>query len=290
MSNEDRICEVIITLLERRTNEARNNLQFPERDRIHAPVERVFELGETQFAVEHTEIEPYENHIKEGKMFSEVIGPIIDELSRNLPSPGVYSLNFPQDPKLGTPKHLLAEKRAALRSWISDKAQELNERLPKNLDRNHLPHGHEVNISGTPEGFPYQIELLLKVHWSISSRHDGILLPARYIDPNNLEAKRRCRLEKALRTKQQKLQQCKNDHMRTILVLEYGDISLTNCCLVADQLSTLLPQRPEWLDELYLVDASIDDYFTIYEWNWQNLFWKDQSYEFKTNEIICRDC
>ena len=68
---------------------------------------------------------------------------------------------------------------------------------------------------------------------------------------------RATRLRQALNRKCPKLQRCKEEGARTILVLEDGDIALSNYALIWECLACLLRERQDVPDEIYLVDTSL---------------------------------
>jgi hypothetical protein len=76
--------------------------------------------------------------------------------------------------------------------------------------------------------------------------------------PEELEARRAARLQEALNRKCPKLHRCKEEGARTVLVLEDGDISLSNHVLIGDALAGLLAGRPDLPDEIYLVETALD--------------------------------
>ena len=65
------------------------------------------------------------------------------------------------------------------------------------------------------------------------------------------------RLRKALSDKCPKLERCKDEGARTVLVLESDDIALTNQLLVRMRLAELVSERSDLPDEIYLVETEI---------------------------------
>ena len=255
--NEGKACDAVLRLLEERTGKVRADVSHPEKDGIGPPVELRLKLGTQSYAFEHTQIEAFAGQIHTGEEFGQFIRPVIDELSGTLPKPGVYHLYFPNNTRLG----VKADQREKIRSdfieWVREHAKRLHENNPEKPTRGRNPRGFDEEYRAKPPGFPYEVTLQREAHWSLSSRHDGVLLPARYA-PENVEALRAARLQQALERKCPKLQRCKEDGARTILILEDGDISLSNHVLFQNGLASLLEKRAGLPDEIYLVETAVD--------------------------------
>src|SRR3546814_15669418 len=59
-------------------------------DGIGPPVECRFGLGKWRYAIEHTLIEPFANHIRTGAEFEELVRPVEAALDGTMPRPGTY--------------------------------------------------------------------------------------------------------------------------------------------------------------------------------------------------------
>lgn len=254
--NEGKACDAVLRLLEESTKKIRADVSHPEIDGIGPPVELRLKLGTQSYAIEHTQIEAFAGQIRTGEEFGQFIRPAIDELSGTLPKPGVYHLYFPIDARLG----VKADQRERIRRdfivWVREHAQRLHENNPEKPTKDRNPRGFNERYRAIPPGFPYEVTLQREAHWSPSS-HEGILLPAR-IAPEDVEARRRARLQEALKRKCPKLQRCKEEGARTVLVLEDGDISLSNHVLIGDGLDGPMKERVDLPDEIYLVETAVD--------------------------------
>src|SRR5216683_6676970 len=62
--NEGKVCEAIIRHLEARERATRTDVRSPEVANHDNPVELVFKLGAQLFALEHTGIEPFDDHMR----------------------------------------------------------------------------------------------------------------------------------------------------------------------------------------------------------------------------------
>jgi hypothetical protein len=135
-------------------------------------------------------------------------------------------------------------------------AQRLHDLHPERPTREANPRGFEDRHREAPPGFPYDVTLVRESHWSLSPQHDGVLLVAR-IAPDEVETLRTMRIREALERKCPKLERCKEEGARTVLVLEDGDISLSNHAVIGDSLVEAMKGRHDLPDEIHLVETSV---------------------------------
>ncbi len=256
-NNEGKACDTVLRVVEAQTGAVRADITHPEDDGIGPPVELRLNMRSQNYAIEHTLIEAFPGQIHTGAEFGRFIDPVIDELSETLPGPAVYDLYFPIDARLGVRQDRLQQLRNNFIVWVREQAQQLHERNPEKPTRERHPRGIEDQYRGRPPGFPYDVSLHRNAHWSSSSRHDGVLLASRYA-PENVEEQRAVRLRTTLDRKCPKLQKCKEEGARTILVLEDNDIALSNYVLIGDGLVSLLEEFTNLPDEIYLVETSVN--------------------------------
>lgn len=254
--NEGKACDAVVKLLEERIGKQRGEISHPEKNRIGPPVELRLKLGAQEYAVEHTLIEAFPHQIQLDQEFGHFIEPVIDELSGTLPGPGVYHIYFPIDARLGVNANQLDEVRREFIEWVREQAHRLHEKNPDQPTRDRNPHGFDDRYQAKPPGFDYEVTLQREAHWSLSPQHDGVLLPMRFA-PEDVEKQRPARLRKALEDKCPKLQRCKEEGARTVLVLEDHDISLSNHVLIAGGLAGLLEECANLPDEIYLVETAV---------------------------------
>lgn len=257
MSNQGKVCDAVLRVLEQRTGEARADVSHPEKNAIGPPVELRFTLGTQSYAIEHTQIEAFSHQIRTEEEFGQLILPVVNKISGTLPKPGVYYVYFPTDANVGVRANELPRIQASLADWIRKHAKLLHAEYPTMPTRDRNPRGVDKHVCERPPGFPYEVTLRRNVHWARSGRHDGVLLTAR-LAPEGLETRRANRLRVALDRKCPKLHRCKEEGARTILALEDTDMSLSNHVLIGDVIATILPERPDPPDEIYLVQASLD--------------------------------
>ena len=259
--NEGKACDAAVRCIERRTGETRAAIRRPEpeTDGIGPLVDFRLRLGVQEYAIEHTQIEAIPGLIRADQGYVQLIQPVIGELSGTLPGPAVYALHFPIDTHLGVKLADLARIRQDFIAWIQSKAQCLYERNRDRLEQERPSPRYLDSIAAKPPGFPYPVRLSIGVAHSVSK--GGTLRCARYApDDEELETRRAERLLEALRRKCPKLQRCKADGARTVLVLESNDIALTNHVLVGECLAMLLPERTDLPDEIYLVETEVNSW------------------------------
>ena len=255
--NEGKACDAVVRCLEYRMGETRAAIRRPEKESIGPPVDFHLMLGTREYAIEHTRIEAVPGLIRTGEGYAQLIKPVIAELSGTLPGPADYWLYFPLDTHLGVKKAELDRIRQGLIAWVRVKAQCLYERNLNRLEREHKSPRYIDSIEANPPGFHYPVRLWVRPALSGSER--GTLGHARYAPGNEeLEARRTVRLRQALSRKSPKLQRCKEDGARTVLVLESDDIALTDHVAVGECLAGLLVQREDLPDEIYLVETDVD--------------------------------
>jgi hypothetical protein len=91
----------------------------------------------------------------------------------------------------------------------------------------------------------------------------GRLFPMRFA-PKDYEALRPMRLKKAAGTKLPKLNRWKTDGARSVLVLENGDMALSNHSVILDGIEDAFQERTDLPDEVWLVDTAINKEWTVW--------------------------
>ena len=258
--NEGKTCDAVVRCIERRTGETRTAIRRPETERIDPPVDFRVRLGTQEYAIEQTQIEPIPDYIRADEEYMQLVKPVIDELSGNLPGPAVYEPHFPIDTHLGVKSADFGRIRQNFIAWIRATAQCLYERNRDRLEREQKSPRYLDSIEAKPPGFSYPVRLWVGAARSASEQ--GMLRCARLApDDEDLEARRADRLRKALGCKCPKLQCCKKMYgARTILVLESDDVVLTDPFLVGEHLATLLSERTDLPDEIYLVETETESW------------------------------
>lgn len=255
--NEGKSCDAVLRHIERRIGKTRKMIRRPELDESGPPVDFRLRVGDRDYAIEHTQIEAIRGQIRAGKKYVQLIKPVIDELSGTLPGPAVYVLHLAMETDFGANRVELARIRRDFIAWTQVNAESLYERNKDKLERTRASPNFLDFIEAKPPSFPQPVRLSLRVARGPSEW--GTLRGAR-LSPGSeeLEARRADRLREALRRKCPKLQRCKQEGARTVLVLESADFALTNDTLVGESLSALLPDRTDLPDEIYFVETDGD--------------------------------
>ncbi len=258
--NEGKACDAVIQWQEGRRGSRRCRVRRPEIDRIGPPVELRLSIGGKEFAIEHTVIETFPDQIRFEHNASRIVTTIRESLDGKLPAPGRYLCYLPIDlPSKG--KETLAIE-SNLREWITTKAKEWNRAGTNFKDRASWPHGYkeraEIDITG--EG-PVA-HLWKSVHWAQSEKYDGRLFFQFHVE-GDLSALSRTRLKIAFAKKLPKLRECARQGAATLFVLENQDPSLTNLYSVADALDETLGGLDNLPDQVFLVDTTIEESWTI---------------------------
>ena len=244
-SNEGKTCDAVIKVLEQRTGHTRVDMRRPEKDGCGPPVELRLKLGTQEYAIEHTQIEAFERQIATGVSLEELIEPVKRELARVLPGPALYEMIFPIDPSLGLKKSGLQQLQKSLIEWVHEKAQflhvKIHERIRGKTTGELAWRDLNAHIKEKPPSVPYEITLNCWINRPFSEQEPGMLGAKRWApDDKDLEFSRAKRLLQALSRKSPKLQRCKQEGARTVLVLESEDIALTSYIPVGLALDDLL--------------------------------------------------
>ena len=104
---------------------------------------------------------------------------------------------------------------------------------------------------------PYRASLSCSLSGPSSGTEAGIFAVARTPD-GDLEEQRFGRLRRALAEKCPKLQRCKERGARTILVLECGDIAISNCLAVREALNRAAAESTDNPEEIYLMETKVE--------------------------------
>ncbi len=261
-SNEGKACDAVVKAIEQRTGEARKDIRLPEKDREGPPVELRLKIGPQEYAIEHTQIEAFEEQIGRGVLLERLVGPVEEALCGKLSGPGYYSMTFPSDCGRGLDKFNFRKCQQSLEVWVRDNAQCLFDRVQETIrGKSIVPRKYyRDSITGTPSGFPYEIKLGCQLLGRPSGKKSGLLGAGR-MTPEELEALTTCRLRRALNKKLPKLHKCKNEGARTVLVLE-NDGVLLEPSLVGAALALLHGEftgKLPFPDEIYFTETSSRD-------------------------------
>lgn len=254
------MCDAIVKFIEKRTGKIRTQVRRPEMDGVGPPVDLRLILNTQEYAIEHTRIESFENQIRTESIVKEVIDYIKKKNLVPFPSPDYYELHYPFDFSL--PDRKVKRDRALnnLVEWICKCEKFLREGT-----RSQPMHLYPVWIAsdivrGKPEGFDCTFELLRWLDAVRNRRKPGALC-MRPINPEDQEQLIRKRLDKAFHKKCPKLEMCKVEGARTVLVLESSDVDLMHHEFRGDLLPELLANYTNAPDEIFLIETHFDPWW-----------------------------
>ena len=256
-NNEGKVCDAVVRVLEKWTGETRADVRHPDKEGSDPPVDMRLKLGAHEYAIEHTRIEPYQNQIETDVVVDRIIRHIKKNIPHPFPSPAYYELQFPIDVSFPGGKARNVRALKDIVEWVRAKEQILRDR---NLDRIlpvRNPYMANDLIQGAPAGFDCEFNLL---RWPIARlirRRPGTL-SFRFIPSNDIEGLRLDRLQQAFSRKCPKLQECKTEGARTVLVLESSDPSLINFDFRGNLLPSLLTACTNAPDEIFLLETHAD--------------------------------
>jgi len=247
--NEGKACDAVVRHIELSTGEKRSCLRLPERDGDGPPVDLRLKVGERDYAIEHTLLQPHENRMRDGAAFRKISKFIRGQILEPLPGQAYYELHIPIHITLPKGKKKRDKAFADLADWIRNTAKQLHER------RRGLPLSCFVNntIKEVPPGFQDAFELLRWPDDAPAKRPLGFLGMG-FMASEHFEQSLIATLSKAFATKFPKLHCCKAQGARTVLVLEGIDLPIGRYQIIGKHLPALLEQRSDPSDEIYLVE------------------------------------
>ncbi len=279
--NEGKACDAVIKTMERRTRAKRSDIRLPERDRVGVPVELRLKLGEQEYAIEHTIIEPFENNIQTELTVDEIRRYLVRSLEGRLLSPMYYVLQVPKDVCLPKRKNNRVRALKFLAEWVLSSAEVMYERIT----------GYSLpidcyNIPFSPYCFPEDsvkdehsclnctVELLRWRNGTVIGRKPGFVQTV--LDyPKDLEGFRTERIRRAFSDKFPKLAKCGAEGARTVLILESRDVAHTRFDLIGAQLPTLLSEHACVPDEIFLVEP-YDSLWFVYPMKYDKGHWPEE--------------
>ncbi len=129
------------------------------------------------------------------------------------------------------------------------------------------------SVYGKPDGFQCEFELLCWPYATLTGLQPGSFwLRAAY--PENIKPLIRERLISAFLKKCKKLQSCKSEGARTVLVLESMDSALTHFEFRGDLLPDVLARHSNVPDEIFLVQTN-SDHWRVVPLQYANGHWSD---------------
>lgn len=269
--NEGKVCDAIVRHLEVREGAIRADVQWPEAVHHVDPVELTWKLGDQLFALEHTGIEPFDDHMRLEAAAKQHFDPVREALKDVLPDE-IIELHVPAKAMLGLKKAQVAMIQAAIIAWVRQTAPTLR-------TRSYADYVGDV-LWAKVEGVPFEIRLF---RFENLTRQKGWVQIVHCV-VGDREQQRRDRLQRACDNKFPKLAAWRQKRgARTILVLEENDIQLTNYAIVARTYLPLALGRIDRPDETYLVSSCVEP------WNvWPILIGVRTLYDLATDDYVQR--
>ena len=254
--NERKACDAVVRCLEEISACQRANAHSPEDEKVGPPVEYVVDLGAHQYAVEHTVVEAFPGQIQTNIDFGSFVTPVTDVLDYNLPKPGLFTIWFSIHPTKGMKPKRIAQLQAQVVQWVTAAANELHAEYPIPEIKRRNIRGHRNRRKITID--EVEVELEREAGWFIPATAEGRLLPGRKA-PTDYETLRRERLNQAMAKKLPKLKQWRDTGARSVLILENGDLALSNHTNILEAAEEALVGRGDHPDEIWLVDVAVWD-------------------------------
>lgn len=261
IDNERKACDAVSRAIEGLCGKIRTNAYSPEDQGAAAPVEYVFHLGGVQYAIEHTIVEAFAGQIHTGVDFGAFIDPIAAALDHHMPPPGRFLLVFAINPSQDMKRREILAAQQAIIAWVNAKATELHDECPEQPSRSRKPGGVRNERKATIAGI--DLTLQRETHWAEPEAVHGRLFIQRFA-PRDYETLRIERIATAMAKKLPKLKVWQDGGSRSVLVLENGDISLSNHVAILEAAETALAGRSDEPDELWLIDTTIDSEWTTW--------------------------
>ena len=255
--NEGKVCDGVVRFIEKRTGAIRTQVRLPEIDGVGPPVDLRLKLDAQNYAIEHTQIESFENQIKTGVIIKEILDYFKINLPVPFPSPAYYELQYPIDICFPTGKTKRERALNSLVEWICTNEKVLRERIRSRPMRPYIPWVADDFVCGMPAGLDCEFELLCWLDAVRIRRKPGSIW-MRPIIPEDLKPLRSKRLMRAFSKKCPKLQRCKAEGARTVLVLESSDNTLMSFEFRDNLLPQLLAKHTNAPDEIFLVETHTD--------------------------------
>lgn len=240
--HEKKVCKAVLGVIAGRKNIVIENIDYPdEKERTKKAVDVIGKTSSGEIVLEHTRIESYPKQIEDWSQVRKLLKPLEKILTKKLPMPGHYVLAVEVGAIKGAKNTESIQK--ALIKWIKNKAPSLQLGSPETAP------GHYIREK--PEGVPFEVYLY---RWP---RNDGKFWIQENA-PDDLENKRRKRINEALEDKCPKLWKAKGDKRTSILLLELDDISLGSHLSAGEALIEELTFRNDPPDEIYFARTELE--------------------------------
>lgn len=248
-SNEGKVLDAVIRRIEERDGVKRAEMRDPEAEKHPSPVDQACRLGGVLYAFEHTEIEPFPDHIETQKHNAELLGPIPAALADLAKPDECFQLFVPIAASVGLKRADHDGVRAALIDWVRKEAPGVEPR----------PYASRVTAKEVqPPGVPFPVRL---VRYQPAMPMGGRFVFVQ-VAPGADDTRRVERIARACEKKYPKLRAWKvKEGARSIIVFEDNDMILTNEQLISDALVRAEASRSDRPDEAYVVATYVTPWY-----------------------------
>lgn len=240
-TNEGTVCDAIVRFLEKRTGQKRAELWHPEKTADNE-VELAWKLGDQQFVIEHTMVEPFEDFLRLNAQAEVHFRSIVEACSGLVAD--VLEMEVPVKCMQDLTKQDRIKAQAALVAYIQQTAAA----LPRRRYSDYIGAVGPTQIADVPFTFRLFRFESLGMAPRLQVKH---LLP-------DLTKQRAERIERACEAKFPKLAAWKAKGARTILVFEDNDIQLTSPATVAEVFVPVARTRADFPDETYMIATCME--------------------------------
>lgn len=273
-NNEGRVCDAVVRALEKWTRETRADLRHPDKEGGDPPVDLRLSLGAQDYAIEHTRIESFANQIGTETLANRIVRHVRKNIPDPFPGPAYYELQFRIDISLPAGRDRRARALNSLVQWVRAAEQMLRNWNTVPVRPMRHPYLPNDGIRGTPLGLDCEFHLL---HWPVARlvQKEPGELRFRFIPQDDPDGPRLSSLRQAFSKKCPKLQACKEEGARTVLVLESSDPDLLHFQFRGDLLPSLLAGCENPPDDIFLVETHNDDCWQTWLLKRDDAHWPD---------------
>lgn len=250
--HEGKACDAVARRIEAREGGKRSDPRFPEKEKHPAPVDFTCRIANRLFALEHTLIEPFEDHIELVRKAQAHFDPIRERLAGALPQTEHFVLHLPVKAMLKLKGRELERIQAAIVDWASCVAPT----LPIARRDNWI-----FDLTYQPiRGVPFEVAL----HRVTIGGPVGQLSVVHLVD-RDIEEQRTSRIRAGCNKHLPKLAFWREKHdARSVLILEHCDIQFTDAELIYLALVKIEQEASDKPDEVYLLSSADDKRWPLY--------------------------
>jgi hypothetical protein len=238
--NQRECCDIVVRILENTENDIGRDQYAPdERQQETKAADWHVCLAGKHYWIEHTQIEPYEQAIKSGAKYRQLLQKLEEAKFVSLPGHVGLIVSVSHNTYDLQNRDIAETARKAV--------VEINKRIPSFTNLNDDEFSKQIRFTVDP------IEFRLLA--TTRTPHQGKVCFDR-LSPSDLEALRFARIERALSEKIEKFRTISADGNNTVLVLEFEDYILSNHSAIISKIEQICADGSNVPDELFLIDTS----------------------------------